>query len=503
MSHSAPKAAAAAAAVAATVAAAVDDSEAFATGSWSGPKKGHSKKSRRKQDAEQTEDESRDQGDFSKGDDQDRSGEHPRPKGHKERGRERHRDKNKDKDLDKDDDQPPEAGIAIGQSPRPQDGPETKAPGEKPHKAGRKKKRHASQERATSPERAATAPPGTEIKTQEALDTLADSISPKSPDATPAASTSKNTSTPPPTTAPRRGLVQTAAEALARPALSRDGPAMRVLRKAMGRKAASPNASHDLGSASTIVNMKPAPTASPVGSTSSVPAASSAPAPAATTSPICESPIAEPGLSIDPSQVPRTVAFTPYPLPSVENIAGFGVPTLPHGQGFGSYPMGHSDPSRRFPDSTSRPRGQSTPENDPRLANPLPRPPRASEEDPESGYERDFAWAYDSVWDQNRSMRGTGKARDRGDRDRTYDRKQRSTRDRRHLPSEWQDEGVVPVRRYVAADEVPAFSASSRHPFDSMGAYGESPPAYPLYEHGVLDSGMPRKSSYANLRSMK
>ncbi|KAG9083130.1 hypothetical protein FS749_006275, partial [Ceratobasidium sp. UAMH 11750] len=244
MSHSAPKAAAAAAAVAATVAAAVDDSEAFATGSWSGPKKGHSKKSRRKQDAEQTEDESRDQGDFSKGDDQDRSGEHPRPKGHKERGRERHRDKNKDKDLDKDDDQPPEAGVAVGQSPRSQDGPETKAPGEKPHKTGRKKKRHASPERATSPERAATAPPGTEIKTQEALDTLADSISPKSPDATPSASTSKNTSTPPPTTAPRRGLVQTAAEALARPALSRDGPAMRVLRKAMGRKAASPNASH-------------------------------------------------------------------------------------------------------------------------------------------------------------------------------------------------------------------------------------------------------------------
>ncbi|KAG8741432.1 hypothetical protein FRC10_002879 [Ceratobasidium sp. 414] len=507
MSHSAPKAAAAAAAVAATVAQAVDDSEAFATGSGSGPKKGHSKKSRRKLDAEQTEDEGKDQGDYPKGDDQDRSGEHPRPKGHKERGRGGHRDKNKDKDLDKDDDQPPEAGAATGQPSRSHtaqpDGPETKTPGEKPHKTGRKKKRHASQERATSPERAATAPPGTEIKTQEALDTLVDSIPPKSPGASPSASTPKNTSTPPPTTTGRRGLVQTAAEALARPALSRDGPAMRVLRKAMGRKAASPNASRDLGSASTVVNMTPAPAASPVGSISSAPASSSAPAPAATTSPNSEPPTAEPGPSVDPSQVPRTVAFTPYPLPSVENIAGFGVPTLPHGQGFGSYPMGHSDPSRRFPDSASRPRGPSTPENDPRLANPLPRPPRASEDDPESGYERDFAWAYDPAWDQNRSIRGTGKARDRGDRDRTYDRKQRSTRDRRHLPSEWQDEGVVPVRRYVAADEVPAFSASSRHPFDSMGGYGESPPAYPMYEHGVLDSGMPRKSSYANLRSMK
>ncbi|KAG9084284.1 hypothetical protein FRC06_004138 [Ceratobasidium sp. 370] len=504
MSHSAPKAAAAAAAVAATVAAAVDDSEVFATGS--GSKKGHSKKSRRKLDAEQTEDEGRDPGDYSKGDDHDRSGEHPRLKGHKERGRERHRDKNKDKDLDKDDDQPPEAGVAVGQPSRShttqQDGPETKASGEKPHKTGRKKKRHTSQERATSPERAATAPPGTEIKTQEALDSLANLIPPKSPDATPSASTPKNTSTPPPTTTPRRGLVQTAAEALARPALSRDGPAMRVLRKAMGRKTASPNASHDLGSASTVVNMTPAPAASPVGSTSSAPAASSVPAPATATSPISEALVVEPGPSVDPSQVPRTVAFTPYPLPSVENIAGFGVPTLPHGQGFGSYPMGHSDPSRRFPDSTSRPRGQNTPENDPRLANPLPRPPRASEEDPESGYERDFGWPYDSAWDPNRSMRGTGKARDRGDRDRTYDRKQRSTRDRRHLPSEWQDEGVVPVRRYVAADEVPAFPASSRHLFDSMG-YGESPPAYPMYEHGVLDSGMPRKSSYANLRSMK
>ncbi|KAG8793821.1 hypothetical protein FRC12_001521 [Ceratobasidium sp. 428] len=205
----------------------------------------------------------------------------------------------------------------------------------------------------------------------------------------------------------------------------------------------------------------------------------------------------EPGPSFDPSQVPRAVAFTPYPLPSVENIAGFGVPTLPHGQGFESFPMGHSDPSQRFPDPAARPRGGSTPEIDPRLANPLPRPPRTSEDDPESGYERDF-WPYDSVWDPNRSMRGTGKARDRGDRDRTHGKQQRSTWDRRRLPSEWQDEAHI--GRYVAADEVPSFSsASSRHVFE----YGDSPPAYPLYEHGVLDSGMPRKSSYANLRSMK
>ncbi|KAG8794359.1 hypothetical protein FRC12_024788 [Ceratobasidium sp. 428] len=490
MSHSAPKAAAAAAAVAATVAAAVDDSEAFATGSAS--KKGHAKKSRRKVDAEQTEDEGRDQVDHSRGDDHDRSGEHPRSKGHKERGRERHREKNRDKtkDLDKDNDQPPESGLAAGTPPQPHaEEAEPKAPGEKPHKSGRKKKRHASQERAgTSPERAGTAPPGTEIKTQETFDTLADSVQPKSPDA----SSSKAS---PPTTTPRRGLVQTAAEALSRPGLSRDGPAMRVLRKAMGRKAASPNASHDLGSASTVVNMTPAPGASPAKSTSSVPAASSAPAAASATSPTSE--LSEHGPSLDPSQVPRTVAFTPYPLPSVENIAGFGVPTLPHGQGFGSFPMGHSNPSQRFPDPTARPRGGSTPEIDPRLANPLPRPPRTSEDDPESGYERDF-WPYDSVWDPNRSMRGTGKARDRGDRDRAHGKQQRSTRDRRHLPSEWQDE--APIRRYVAADEVPSFSsASSRHVFE----YGDSPPAYPLYEHGVLDSGMPRKSSYANLRSMK
>ncbi|KAG9091299.1 hypothetical protein FRC07_011878 [Ceratobasidium sp. 392] len=359
----------------------------------------------------------------------------------------------------------------------------------------------------TSPERAGTAPPGTEIKTQEILDALTDAIGSKSPDATPSGSTSKDAPTSPPTTAPRRGFVQSAAEALSKPGLSRDGPAMRVLRKAMGRKAASPNASRDLGSASTVVNMRPAPAASPVGSTSSVPATSSAPAPGGATSPTSEPPItplSEPGPSLDPSQVPRTVAFTPYPLPSVENIAGFGIPTLPHGQGFGSF---HSDSSRRFPDPAQRPRGGSTPELDPRIANPLPRPPRTSEEDPESGYERDYSWPYDAAWDPNRSMRGTGKARDReggggADRDRAYGKQQRSTRDRRHLPNEWQDE--VPVRRYVAADEVPAFSASSRHVFDGIGGgYADSPPAYPLYEHDVLNSGMPRKSSYANLRSMK
>ncbi|KAG9099262.1 hypothetical protein FRC07_010544, partial [Ceratobasidium sp. 392] len=149
MSHSAPKAAAtAAAAVAATVAATVDDTEAFATSSAA--KRGHTKKSRKKVDPEQTEDEGKDLGDYSKWDDHDKSGEHPRSKGHKERGRERHRERNKDKtkDLDKDDDQPPESG-ATGTPPRTTqpDDPEAKASGEKPHKSGRKKKRHASQER--------------------------------------------------------------------------------------------------------------------------------------------------------------------------------------------------------------------------------------------------------------------------------------------------------------------------------------------------------------------
>lgn len=457
MSHSASKAAAAnaAAAVAATVAATVDDSEAFATGSGTGSatKKAHgTKKSRKKVDPEHTEDEGKDPGDY----DHDRSGEHPRSK--KERGRERHREK-----KDKDDDHPPESGIATERPLTAQpDGPEPK---EKVHKSGKKKKRHASQERPGSPERAGTAPPGTEIKTQETLDALADSTPPKSPEpTTPGPSTSKNPSSPPPTTAPRRGLV----ESLSRPGpLSKDGPAMRVLRKAMGRKAASPNASHDLGSSSTVINMTPAPMAaspSPVGSTNSAPSAAS------------------PGteVDLDPSQVPRTVAFTPYPLPPVENIAGFGIPTL-----------GHHYPAQRFPES-NRTRGQSTPENDMRQHYPLPRPPRASEEEPE-GYdrdrERDYMWGYDSTWD--RSGRGTGKGRER-DRDRTYRR--------RHLPNEWQEDPPVQVRRYVAADEVPGLSASSRHAtFD----YGESPPAYPMYEHGMLDGGIPRKSSYANLRNMK
>ncbi|QRW07499.1 Zinc finger, C3HC4 type (RING finger) protein [Ceratobasidium sp. AG-Ba] len=458
MSHSASKAAAAnaAAAVAATVAATVDDSEAFATGSGTGSatKKGHGvKKSRKKVDPEQTEDEAKDQGDH----DHDKSGEHPRSK--KERGRDRHREK-----KDKDDDQPTESGPTTDQPRLQPDGSEFK---EKVHKSGKKKKRHASQERvATSPERAGTAPPGTEIKTQETIDALADSVSSKSPDPpAPGASTSKNASSPPPTTNPRRGLVET----LSRPGpLSKDGPAMRVLRKAMGRKAASPNASHDLGSSSTVINMTPAPAAapSPVGSTSS--------APAGATSPTVEH-------DLDPSQVPRTVAYASYPLPPVENIAGFGVPTL-----------GHHYSAQRFPES-NRSRRAGTPENDMRAPNPLPRPPRASEEEPEPSYdrerERDFAWGYDSAWD--RSGRGTGKGRER-DRDRTYRR--------RHLPNEWQDEPPVQVRRYVAADEVPGLSASSRH---GMFDFGDSPPAYPMYEHGILDGTMPRKSSYANLRSMK
>jgi hypothetical protein len=478
------------------------------------------KKSRHALNGDRTEDEGRDSVDYVKPDEHSKSGEHSKSKGHskdkerKERGREKHRDKDhgEGKHKDKDDDQPLNSELAADPNTTQPSTSDPKASGEKPHKSGKsRKKAHASMQEPSGPERSASAPPGIETETQE-LKISTDSLSPskaesnaKSPDpmSPPAlGSAAKNASSPPPTTGPRRGIVE---------AFSKPGPAMRVLRRAMGRKTTPPNTSHDLGSASTVVNMTPAPASSPAGSSGSAPAATS-PSPASATSPVSDPPFvmtampvltqAAPGPSVDPLQVPRTVAFTPYPLPNVENIAGFGIPgvvhEMSHGQPFGSYTMPpHADQSRRFQDSTVRARGQNTPDLDPRMQNHLPRPPRASEERSSDGYERDFAWPYDPAWDQNRGTRGKG--RDREDR---HDRKHRSGHNRRHLSNEWHgEEGVTPVRRYVAAEDVPHLS-SSRHVFDNIG-YGESPPAYPLYEHGMLDSGMPRKSSFVNLRSMK
>lgn len=445
---------------------------------------------------DKTEDEGK-EGDISK-EEHFKSGEPTKSKGHskdkerKERGK--HRDKDhgegKHKDKDNDDQPPPEADLTADSQP----GPSDSKPSEKPHKSGKSRRKHTAAVEATGPpERSASAPPGTEAETQEALKISTDSLphtkgeSSKSPDPTssPAASGS-GSKNPPPATGPRRGLVEAF-------------PAMRVLRRAMGRKANSPNASHDLGSASTVVNMVSAPMPSPSGSTSSAPAAATNGAPTSppVTSPSTSEPFvmpAMPGSSVDPLQASRTGAYS-YSVPSIENIAGFGIPgvvhEMSHGPQFGTYPMPpHGDPPRRFQESTTRGRGQSTPDSDPRVQNPLPRLPRTSED--RDGYDQ-FAWPYDSVWDQNR--RGKGRDRDR------EDRKQRSGR--RHLSNEWHgEEGVAPVRRYVAAEDVPNLSASSRHVFDPNG-YGESPPAYPMYEHGILDSGMPRKSSFGHLRGMK
>lgn len=524
MSHSAPKAATAEEA---------SGSGAVAPGKKEGARV---KKSRKVADGEKTEDE----GDLGKTEEHGKSGEHSRKHRErtKERGREKKRDKEKDLEKDKDhEDHPaPEPELTTEPPSRPHtaqpDTPDSK--GEKHHKSGKSRKKHsATHEREMSPERSATAPPGTEAETQAALKILTDSLFPSNPGSVNgkssdpmsppvmSASTSKGATSPPATT-PRRGLMQTATEALSKPPLSREGAAMRVLRKAIGRKTTtSPNASYDLGSASTVVNMKPAPEVStPTAGSSS----SSAPAAQSPPTPISESPVIVPSMSVPSSDslpLPQTATYSPYPVPSLENIAGFGVPTLPHGQTalphgqpttphgqtYGSYPVPHVDSARRFPETTARGRGQSsTPEADSRPPNPLPRPPRASEDDPESGYERDLPWTYDSIWDQNRSVRGKGRDRD----DRRDDRK-RSGRDARHLPNEWQSrpseklrgEGVTPVlRRYVAAEDVPGLSASSRHGFDGP-MYGESPPAYPMYEHGMFESGIPRKSSFGNIRSMK
>lgn len=431
--------------------------------------------------ADKLEDDDKDSGDQAKPDEPLKSKGHSKDKEKKERGREKHKDKDygegKHKDLENQESEPP----ADPNTSQPS-ASEAKASGEKPHKSGKRKKAHASAQDAFSPpERSASAPPGTEAETQDALKISTDSLPPSKGE-------SSNTKSPdpksPPTSGPRRGIVET---------LSKPGPAMRVLRRAIGRKATSPGAGHDLGSASTVVNMTPGPSTSPAASSSSAPAATNL---APGTSPVADPPLVMPvhtqsGPPFDPLQVPRTVAYTPYPLPNMENIAGFGIPgvvhEMSHAQPFGSYPIPpHADPPRRFQDPATRNRGPSTPEH------PLPRPPRSSDE----GYERDFVWPYDPAWDQSRTTRGKG--RDREDR---HDRKHRSGH-RHHLSNEWHgEEGVTPVRRYVAAEDVPGLSASSRHMFDNIG-YGESPPAYPMYEHG-LDSGMPRKSSFANLRGMK
>ncbi|CAE6422363.1 unnamed protein product [Rhizoctonia solani] len=423
------------------------------------------KKSRHAANGDQTEDE-------RKGgvetDDPSKSGEPSKSKGHskdkerKERGRDKHRGKDhgEGKLKDKgDDDQPLDSELAGDGQPGVSD---SKPSGEKPHKSGRsRKKTHITPVDDSHPlERSASAPPGTEADAFEALKVSTDSLphskagSSKSPDpiSPPAAS---GTFKGPPTTAPRRGLVETLTK-------GRDG----LLRRAMGRKQPS-NMTNDLGSASTVVNMKPAPGASPAGSSSSGPSSSL--------------PAADPTFAMsmhdqtssDPVQAPRTVAYTTYPLPGVENIAGFGIPGVVHemaqGPSFSSYPAP--------PHSGSRSRGQTT------------SVPRTSEDRGSDGYDREFTWPYES-WDQSRSR---GKGRDREDR---HERKRSGHR--RGFSNEWHgEEGVAPVRHYVAADEVPSMS---RHGFGDI-PFGESPPAYPLYEQ-FMDA-LPRKASFANLRGMK
>ncbi|QRW20738.1 hypothetical protein RhiXN_05727 [Rhizoctonia solani] len=441
------------------------------------------KKSRHPTNGDQTEDERKEPGDHAT-DDLLKTGEHTKSKGHskdkerKERGRERHRGKDhgEGKQKDKgDDDRPPPDSEVLGDS-QP-NGSDSKHLGEKSHKSSKsKKKLHVTPTDDLHPlERSASAPPGTEAEDFEMLKVSTESLpqskaelskssDPPSPHAG-GGSGSKGMS-PPPTTAPRRGLVETLAK-------GRDGPAMRVLRRAMGRKQPS-NTTNDLGSASTVVNMKPAPGASPSGSSSSSPPSASQAADPAF------APHAQ--ASGESAQAPRTTAYSTYPLPSMENIAGFGIPgvvhEMSHGPSFGAY--AHGDATRRFTDTISRGRGQ-----------PAPAPgPRTSEDRGSDGYDRECTWPYES-WDQSRSR---GKGRDREDR---HERKRSGHR--RNFSNEWHgEEGVAPIRHYVPADDLPGMS---RHGFGEI-PYGESPPSYPpLYEQ-FMDA-LPPKASFANLRGMK
>ncbi|KAL5634105.1 hypothetical protein ACGC1H_006064 [Rhizoctonia solani] len=434
-----------------------------------------SKKSRHAANGDQTEDERERKGpvDYST-DDPSKSGEHSKSKGHskdkerKDRAKEKHRGKEHGEGKPKekgDDDQPPPDLEVMGDGQPGTSDPKLAA--EKSHKSGKsRKKSHTAQVDTLHPlERSASAPPGTEAELFEALKVSTDSLpqskagSSKSPDpvSPPAVSGSASKSTSPPTTTPRRGLVETLTK-------GRDG----LLRRAMGRKQPS-NTTNDLGSASTVVNMKPAPGASPSGSSSSGPTSSTSP----TADPMLVTPMHDQTPS-EPLPVPQTGAYSTYPLPSAENIAGFGIPgvvhVMSHGQPFGSYPA-------QPPHPTTRSRGQTT------------SAPRTSEDRGSDGYDREFTWPYES-WDQSRR----GKGRDREDR---HERKRSGHR--RNFSNEWHgEEAAPPVRHYVAADDVPGMS---RHGFGDI-PYGESPPAYPpLYEQ-FMDA-LPRKSSFANLRGMK
>ncbi|CUA73308.1 viral A-type inclusion protein [Rhizoctonia solani] len=427
-----------------------------------------SKKSRHAANGDQTEDErERKEPVDHTTDDPSKAGEHSKSKGHskdkdrKERSKHRGKDHGDGKPKDKgDDDQPPpDSELACDGQPGVSD---SKPAGEKSHKSGKsRKKSHTAQVDSLHPlERSASAPPGTEAETLEGLKVSTDSLphskagSSKSPDpvSPPAGSGSASKNTSPPTTAPRRGLVETLTK-------GRDG----LLRRAMGRKQPS-NTTNDLGSASTVVNMKPAPGASPSGSSSSGPTSSTSPA---------VDPTAMQGSS-EQLPVPQTGLYSINPLPSVENIAGIGIPgvvhEMSHGQSFGPYPASS-------PHSTVRSRGQTT------------SVPRTSEDRGSDGYDRESTWPYEP-WDQSRR----GKGRDREDR---HERKRSGHR--RHFSNEWHgEESVAPVRHYVAADDVPGMS---RHGFGDI-PYGESPPSYPpLYEQ--LMDALPRKSSFANLRGMK
>ncbi|KAF8754604.1 hypothetical protein RHS01_06044 [Rhizoctonia solani] len=399
------------------------------------------KKSRHPTNGDQTEDERKEPGDHAT-DDLLKTGEHTKSKGHskdkerKERGRERHRGKDhgEGKQKDKgDDDRPP------------------------PTQSKSKKKLHVTPTDDLHPlERSASAPPGTEAEDFEMLKVSTESL-PQSK-----VELSKSSD-------PRRHTQ----EADQDPRACRDGPAMRVLRRAMGRKQPS-NTTNDLGSASTVVNMKPAPGASPSGSSSSSPPSASQAADPAF------APHAQ--ASGESAQAPRTTAYSTYPLPSMENIAGFGIPgvvhEMSHGPSFGAY--AHGDATRRFTDTISRGRGQ-----------PAPAPgPRTSEDRGSDGYDRECTWPYES-WDQSRSR---GKGRDREDR---HERKRSGHR--RNFSNEWHgEEGVAPIRHYVPADDLPGMS---RHGFGEI-PYGESPPSYPpLYEQ-FMDA-LPPKASFANLRGMK
>ncbi|CEL61452.1 hypothetical protein RSOLAG1IB_10034 [Rhizoctonia solani AG-1 IB] len=436
------------------------------------------KKSRHAANGDQTEDERKEPADHTT-DDLLKSGEHTKSKSHskdkdrKERGREKHRGKDhgEGKQKDKgDDDQPPADLEATGDiQPNVSD---CKHSGEKSHKPSKsRKKLHVTPTDDLVPlERSASAPPGTEIEDFEILKASTDSLPQTKVDSfkSPGPTSPHTGSGPPPTTTPRRGLVETLAK-------GRDGPAMRVLRRAIGRKQPS-NTTNDLGSASTVVNMKPAPNGAPPSGSSS-PGPSSAPQATDTTFSV---PVHGQTTS-EPLPVPRTAAYSTYPPPAVENIAGFGIPgvvhEMSHGQSFNSYP--HGDNTRRFTDSISRGRGQPT------------SAPRTSEDRGSDGYDRECTWPYES-WDQSRSR---GKGRDREER---HERKRSGHR--RNFSNEWHgEEGVAPIRHYVAADEVPGMS---RHGFGEIPYGGESPPSYPpLYEQ-FMDA-LPPKASFANLRSMK